>query len=74
MISRVILYGQATMTYHYISINQLNVIIMNWTVFCTQVIKLLTKIANKDNVATKDDIKAINDKLDEINGKLTPKS
>lgn len=45
MISRVILYGQATMTYHYISINQLNVIIMNWTVFCTQVIKLLTKIA-----------------------------
>lgn len=46
MISRVILYGQATMTYHYISINQLNVIIMNWTVFCTQVIKLLTKIAN----------------------------
>lgn len=46
MISRVILYGQATMTYHYISINQLNVIIMNWAVFCTQVIKLLTKIAN----------------------------
>lgn len=45
MISRVILYGQATMIYHYISINQLNVIIMNWTVFCTQVIKLLTKIA-----------------------------
>ena len=45
MISRVILYGQVTMTYHYISINQLNVIIMNWTVFCTQVIKLLTKIA-----------------------------
>lgn len=45
MISRVILYGQATMTYHYISINQLNIIIMNWTVFCTQVIKLLTKIA-----------------------------
>lgn len=45
MISHVILYGQATMTYHYISINQLNVIIMNWTVFCTQVIKLLTKIA-----------------------------
>ena len=45
MISRVILYGQATMTYHYININQLNVIIMNWTVFCTQVIKLLTKIA-----------------------------
>lgn len=35
MISRVILYGQATMTYHYININQLNVIIMNWTVFCT---------------------------------------
>lgn len=46
MISHVILYRQATMTYHYISINQLNVIIMNWTVFCTQVIKLLTKIAN----------------------------
>lgn len=46
MISRVILYGQATMTYHYISINQLNVIIMNWAVFCTQVIKLFTKIAN----------------------------
>lgn len=45
MISRVILYRQATMTYHYISINQLNVIIMNWTVFCAQVIKLLTKIA-----------------------------
>lgn len=45
MISRVSLYGQTTMTYHYISINQLNVIIMNWTVFCTQVIKLLTKIA-----------------------------
>lgn len=45
MISHVFLYGQATMTYHYISINQLNVIIMNWTVFCTQVIKLLTKIA-----------------------------
>lgn len=45
MISHVILYGQATMTYHYISINQLNVIIMNWTVFCTQVIKLLTRIA-----------------------------
>lgn len=45
MISHVILYGQATMTYHYISINQLNVIIMNWTIFCTQVIKLLTKIA-----------------------------
>lgn len=47
---------------------------MNWTVFCTQVIKLLIKIANKDNIATKDDIKVINDKLDEINGKLTPKS
>lgn len=46
MISRVILYGQATMTYHYISINKLNVIIINWAVFCTQVIKLLTKIAN----------------------------
>lgn len=46
MISHVFLYGQATMTYYYISINQLNVIIMNWTVFCTQVIKLLTKIAN----------------------------
>lgn len=45
MISHVILYGQAIMTYHYISINKLNVIIMNWTVFCTQVIKLLTRIA-----------------------------
>lgn len=74
MISHVFLYGQATMTYHYININLLNIIIMNWTVFCTQVIKLLTKIANKDNIATKDDIKAINNKLDEINGKLTPKS
>lgn len=47
---------------------------MNWTVFCTQVIKLLTKIANKDNIATKDDITAINAKLDKINGKLTSKS
>lgn len=45
MISHVILYGQATMTYHYININLLNITIMNWTVFCTQVIKLLTKIA-----------------------------
>lgn len=69
MISRVILYGQATMTYHYISINQLNVIIMNWTVFCTQVIKLLTRIANNgssgggsvpSNVATKDNTNDIN--------------
>lgn len=51
MISHVILYGQATMTYHYISINQLNVIIMNWTVFCTQVIKLLTKIAEGGGVS-----------------------
>ena len=74
MISHVILYGQVTMTYYYISINQLNVIIMNWTVFCTQVIKLLTKIANKDNIVTKDDITAINAKLDEINGKLMSKS
>lgn len=51
---------------------------MDWTVFCIQVIKLLTKIANKDsvptNVATKDDIAAINTKLDEINEKLTTKS
>lgn len=45
MISHVFLYGQATMTYHYININLLNITIMNWTVFCTQVIKLLTKIA-----------------------------
>lgn len=45
MISHVILYGQATMTYHYININLLNITIMDWTVFCTQVIKLLTKIA-----------------------------
>lgn len=51
MISHVFLYGQATMTYHYISINQLNVIIMNWTVFCTQVIKLLTKIAEGGRVS-----------------------
>lgn len=47
---------------------------MNWDVFCTQVIKLLTKIANKNNFATKDDIEAINIKLDEINAKLTSKS
>lgn len=46
-------------------------------VFFTQAIKLLTKIANErsvpTNIATKDDIAAINTKLDEINGKLTPK-
>lgn len=51
MISHVILYGQATMTYHYININLLNITIMNWTVFCTQVIKLLTKIAKGGGVS-----------------------
>lgn len=48
MISHVFLYGQATITYHYININLLNITIMDWTVFCTQVIKLLTKIAEGD--------------------------
>lgn len=77
MISHVFLYGQATMTYHYININLLNITIMNQTVFCTQVIKLLTRIAEGGGVspaefnALKQQVNGIASDVSTVKGKVT---
>lgn len=70
MISHVFLYGQATITYHYISINQLNITIMDWNVFCIQVIKLLTRIAEGGGVSP-DEFNKLKQQVSDIQSDVT---